>query len=390
MANKDIKMNTDIGEIHPSTNEIPEALKQPFAGIQKFGLLSSNRFIKIVTISLGGLTVIAYVAIISLQFVNIKREISKYVNNLEVMFGGLQLLARIVTLAFWEEDFMELFNERKLFWSANECDKSTRTEVTSIHNLTLHLQKSFLFVTILAIIFALISPIFGSSLPLGVWTLKGHDVLYGFTLVLSQFLTPAAGIFACSYDCIYLAFAAEIVIQFKILSHYLQHLTENDGSLLEREKNYTGKLKKYYYRYIFLLRFVNKFQSFYSTMLFIEYITICPLICLEMYATTESSSMQLNARYIIMGGMVTMQLIFYCIPANYISDEALTISSAVYFSDWHSHYFPSATKPILLMIQNSQREISIKAGGLITMDARTVVNVLKVAWSACSVIRGLK
>ncbi|KAF2886533.1 hypothetical protein ILUMI_19640, partial [Ignelater luminosus] len=68
-----------------------------------------------------------------------------------------------------------------------------------------------------------------------------------------------------------------------------------------------------------------------------------------------------------------IQLAFYCFPASYIADEALAVSNAVYFSKWHLNNFPSLKAPLLLMIQNSQNEIIIKAGGIITFNAEAVV-----------------
>ncbi|KAF2887393.1 hypothetical protein ILUMI_18780, partial [Ignelater luminosus] len=70
---------------------------------------------------------------------------------------------------------------------------------------------------------------------------------------------------------------------------------------------------------------------------------------------------------------LTLQLAFYCIPTNYIASEALAVSDGIYFSNWYSHYFPSLKTPSLLMIQNSQAEIIIKAGGLITINSQTLL-----------------
>ncbi|KAF2900713.1 hypothetical protein ILUMI_05473, partial [Ignelater luminosus] len=136
--------------------------------------------------------------------------------------------------------------------------------------------------------------------------------------------------------------------------------------------------------------FVDEFQSVYTTIMFVQYVSVCSLLCIELYAAMESDTIQLDVRYTGLAGFLCMQLIFYCIPANYITDEAMAVSNAVYFSKWYSGCFRSMKPPLLLMIQNSQREITIKAGGVITMNAATVVAVIKVAWSACSVMRSLK
>ncbi|KAF2900641.1 hypothetical protein ILUMI_05544 [Ignelater luminosus] len=68
----------------------------------------------------------------------------------------------------------------------------------------------------------------------------------------------------------------------------------------------------------------------------------------------------------------------------------MAVSKAAYCSKWYLNCFASSKTPLLLMIQNSQREIITTAGGLIIFNATTVLTVLKVAWSACTLIRGLK
>ncbi|KAF2886849.1 hypothetical protein ILUMI_19324, partial [Ignelater luminosus] len=101
-------------------------------------------------------------------------------------------------------------------------------------------------------------------------------------------------------------------------------------------------------------------------------------------------SFQNQVRHVSLCTIVTLQLAFLCIPANYVTSEAVAVSDAVYFSDWYSNHFPSLKVPLLIIMQRSQNEITIKGGGLVTINAGTVVNVLKVAWSACSLLRGLR
>ncbi|KAF2891773.1 hypothetical protein ILUMI_14400, partial [Ignelater luminosus] len=67
---------------------------------------------------------------------------------------------------------------------------------------------------------------------------------------------------------------------------------------------------------------------------------------------------------------------------------ALAVSDAVYSSKWYFHEFSCFKATLRLMIQNSQNEITRRAGGLITINAETIV--LRVAWSASSILRGLR
>ncbi|KAF2890981.1 hypothetical protein ILUMI_15192, partial [Ignelater luminosus] len=84
---------------------------------------------------------------------------------------------------------------------------------------------------------------------------------------------------------------------------------------------------------------------------------------------------RVKVRHAAVFSLLTLQLSFYCISANYIADKVLAVSDAVYFSNWYSRCFPSLKVPLTIMIQNAQNEITIKAGGIITINAETVVNV---------------
>ncbi|KAF2884317.1 hypothetical protein ILUMI_21856, partial [Ignelater luminosus] len=53
---------------------------------------------------------------------------------------------------------------------------------------------------------------------------------------------------------------------------------------------------------------------------------------------------------------------------------AMAVSDAAYFSNWYSQHIPLLKVPLTLIIQNSQREITITAGGLVNINAGTVVN----------------
>ncbi|KAF2902784.1 hypothetical protein ILUMI_03400, partial [Ignelater luminosus] len=71
---------------------------------------------------------------------------------------------------------------------------------------------------------------------------------------------------------------------------------------------------------------------------------------------------------------LSLQLAFYCISANYVADEALAVSNAIYFSKWYFHYFRSLKVPVLLMMQSAQNGIIIKAGGLVHINTATFMN----------------
>ncbi|KAF2893296.1 hypothetical protein ILUMI_12877, partial [Ignelater luminosus] len=140
------------------------------------------------------------------------------------------------------------------------------------------------------------------------------------------------------------------------------------------EINRLNEIKRCVGHHILILRFVKEFRQAFSLVLLVEFLVDGPLICAELLAAFESGSYQTQARHVIVFTFVTLQLAFFCIPANLITDEAMAVSDAVYFSNWYTQHIPSLKVPILLVMQNSQNEIIIKGGGLVTINAETIVN----------------
>ncbi|KAF2890062.1 hypothetical protein ILUMI_16111 [Ignelater luminosus] len=217
-----------------------------------------------------------------MQFINIEKDVSEFVSNLEAVFGFGQMLGLLAGLT--------------------------------------HL------------------PLLENSLPLGTWTLQNYQEFYYYVMVEEMIMVPLGSIFLATVDCMYLGFCAEIVIQFRILSHCLEELVPNVKSLY--------------------LLFSHTFQA--------------------------------QVRHTLAFAILSCRLCFYCTAANYVAIEALAVSDAVYSSKWYSYRFSRLKATLLLMIQNSQNGITIKAGGLVTINADTIVKVLRVAWSACSILRGLR
>ncbi|KAF2897277.1 hypothetical protein ILUMI_08898 [Ignelater luminosus] len=223
-------------------------------------------------------------------------------------------------------------------------------------------------------------PILEKVPAIGIWNLKGHDTLYHFVTAEQIIYIPCTGILLWSFECMYLGFCVEIVVQFKIMYQYLEELTAEAKFFLW----FSTQTK------FLLYRFIKKFRQIFSIPLLIQYLTASPLICGELFAAFEGRSYQIKIRHTFLFVTLALQLGFYCIPANYVTDEALAVSCAIYSSKWYTHHFPSLKVPLLLMMQNAQQGITIRAGRLVVVNTETFVNVLKVAWSGCSIARGLR
>ncbi|KAF2886700.1 hypothetical protein ILUMI_19473 [Ignelater luminosus] len=375
---------------HQVINELPETLRLPFMVWYKCGLFSRNKLKYYIPMTVFALCLASLVIIAMAQYPYIENDVSDFVRNLEEISAFIEVLGKVLVVTYRINDFVKLIEITKLFWNFSKCNEETAMKLSKIYRLIVRLQKVYLLFILMGGVPLMITPIIEKVPPLGVWTFNGHDRLAFFVTAEQLIVILCAGMLLWSLDCIYLGFCIEIVVQFKILCQYMEKLTAEGNTFDEMETNYLDKMKTCIRHHQLMLWFIKKFRYAFSLILLIQYLTAGPLICAELFAVFEGHSYEIRARHSFIFVAVTLQLSFYCISANYVADEALAVSNAVYCSKWYFHYFPSLKVPLLLMMQNAQRGITIRAGGLVAINTETFVNVLKVAWTACSLARGLR
>ncbi|KAF2893716.1 hypothetical protein ILUMI_12457, partial [Ignelater luminosus] len=354
--------------------EMPESVRLPFLALSKYGLLSTNKFKAYITLAVLVLIQSNLILIAMLQFLNVNRDISDIVRNLEHILGFSMVMIRMVIVTYRNEDFRRLFETIKLFWDPCKCNQQTKMKLLAIRRFTSQLQRLLVSAALVSVLVVVSFPLLQNTIPTGIWTMKGHAMLYRFVLIEEITVVPFCAFFLGFLDCIYLGFCVEIVIQFKIVSQYLQELKVENNAVNEVEIDRLNEIKSCVRHHRIILQFIKEFQQAFSLVLLIEFVIDGPLVCAELLAAFESRSYQNQMRHVLIFTFVTFQLAFFCIPANYITNEAMAVSDAVYFSNWYSQQISSLKAPLLLIIQNSQNEIIIKGGNLVTINAGTIVN----------------
>lgn len=84
--------------------------------------------------------------------------------------------------------------------------------------------------------------------------MEGHQTLYQFVLVEEVIVAFWCGIFVWSMHSMHVGFCAETIIQFKMLSKYLEEITADGSTAKEMEGNHLNKLKVAIRHHNFILR----------------------------------------------------------------------------------------------------------------------------------------
>ncbi|KAF2900506.1 hypothetical protein ILUMI_05680, partial [Ignelater luminosus] len=171
-----------------------------------------------------------------------------------------------------------------------EIPESVRLPLLGLRKLGLFSAnrfKAYIPMIILVIILVLF-PILQNTTPLGIWTMEEHEKLFRFVMVEQSIILPFCTLFIYSLDCMYLGICAEIVIQFRILSQYLQNLKPDGKKIDEMETNQLNEIKSFVGHHRLILRFVKEFRQAFSLVLLFEVVIDGPLICAELLAAFES------------------------------------------------------------------------------------------------------
>ncbi|KAF2892566.1 hypothetical protein ILUMI_13607 [Ignelater luminosus] len=267
--------------------EIPESVRLPFLSLRKLGLFSTNKCKTYIPMSMLVLTLGNLVVIAMVQFLNVKRDISDIVRNLEEILSFSLTVVRMVIVTYRNEDFTRLIQMVKLFWDPSKCDQQTKMELISIRRFTSQLQKLFFLTALIGVVLVVISPLLQNTTPTGIWTMEGHEKLYRFVMIGQTVVIPFAAYFLCSLDCMYLGFCTEIVIQFRILSQYLQEPEVDGDTVTGMEINRLNEIKRCVRHHRLILRFVKEFRQAFSLVLLTEFVIDGPLICAELLAAFE-------------------------------------------------------------------------------------------------------
>ncbi|KAF2898622.1 hypothetical protein ILUMI_07553, partial [Ignelater luminosus] len=267
--------------------KIPESVRLPFLNLTKFGLFSTNKFKAYIPMTILSLIVANIIFVAILQFINVKRDISDIVRNLEDILALSLVLVRIVIVTYCNEDFTRLIQMTKLFWDPSKFGKQTEVEIISMRRFTSQLQRLFFVTGLIAAVLILIFPLLHNTIPLGIWTLKDHAKLYLCLMIGQVIAIPFSAFFVICLDCMYLGFCTEIVIQFRILSQYLQVLKAESNTVKEMEINRLNKIKSCVSHHRLILWFVKEFRQTFSLLLLFEFVLDGPLICAELLAVFE-------------------------------------------------------------------------------------------------------
>nr|CAI5844639.1 unnamed protein product [Callosobruchus analis] len=109
-------------------------------------------------------------------------------------------------------------------------------------------------------------------------------------------------------------------------------------------------------------------------------------ICIEMYNLSTGANLELFVRATLFAtGTLFQFVVFYCKPAQDLTDEAERTFNSAYFSKWYENL--GNAQPTKNIIVQSQQRVFITAGRIIDINLATGLATVKTMVSYCMFLR---
>lgn len=160
----------------------------------------------------------------------------------------------MIIFVYYQDKFNILLENGKRFWKTDLCNDKVKVELDNLSAIIQRLQKLFFFCILFCIFMMILHGLMETGqLPLGVWTTNKYKYLYESSLITQVIMLPFMGCFVGAFDCIYLVFCTETIIQFKILKYCLINLKTSDDATEMEISKYKIDLKICIQQHNFLL-----------------------------------------------------------------------------------------------------------------------------------------
>ncbi|XP_018560827.2 odorant receptor 49b-like [Anoplophora glabripennis] len=175
-----------------------------------------------------------------------------------------------------------------------------------------------------------------------------------------------------------------VAAQFRLVNLKIEDLNarkiENDHDL----RVYKVNLKSIIKYQQFLIRFVDDLNKLLTVPIALLMVSSVTMICSSLYVrTTHQGSVFEEGRFFIIIFIVTAEFfLIYGLPAQLLMNESEATADTLYSEcKWYSPQLRSLRKNFLIMMIRSQKSICIRAGHYHVINNRTILLMMKTAYT---------
>nr|QEE82766.1 odorant receptor 48 [Conogethes pinicolalis] len=207
------------------------------------------------------------------------------------------------------------------------------------------------------------------------------------------------------WDCIVATYYSQGTTQLKIIKQNIEHIFDNDGI---NEDNFSidqnSSMERFQYidemdgnirvQFIYIVEryrkvawYINEISAIFDKSMSIQFFSTSVTSCLVVYRMSSMSLVSVMFLYMaIILVLFQMQSFLYCFFGHLVEHESLSISDAVYFSDWVS-VSPRFRREVLIAMTRWGQPLTPRVSSIVPVTLTTFVSIVNLSYRLYAVMK---
>ncbi|XP_023309845.1 uncharacterized protein LOC111691371 [Anoplophora glabripennis] len=308
-----------------------------------------------------------------------KCYLDRNLQNIEPISALNIIYVKYLALAIGRKTVKQILESKEQFWEVDIVDDEITYLIQYLKAID-RLYKSSIFLAVSAYtvppLLSIKSSVFNCFIPEYI-PFALFYIVEIYVIIVGSFVFIYFNIFVCSL--IVLAAIQFRLVNFKIRDLSLKEI-ENDQDV----EMYVRNMKKIIKHQQFLMRYVDELNTILSVPVALLMVTNIPMICITMYNATLTGSVLLDQFRTLATILcvLTESFLVYGFPAQVMMDQSEATAETIYSEcKWHLPKLRHLRNDFLIMMIRSQEGVSIRAANYHIINNRTVLIIMKTAYT---------
>ncbi|XP_072762545.1 uncharacterized protein [Anoplolepis gracilipes] len=228
-------------------------------------------------------------------------------------------------------------------------------------------------------------------LPYRVWVPYDIDTSPMFMITsIQQIVTLVfATIINVGTETLVFGLCLQTCAQFEIFENRLHKLISNKIAKYLKPASSTKKktiISEYIHHHLSIYKYAKKVNVVFNQVLFVQFFGSILVLCTSVYYLSAHITESESATLIIYTICMFAQIFVYCWSGNEVILKSLSVGDSIYRMDWPS-LSVSEKKEMLMIMMRCTLPIKFTSSFLITLSLQSYTGILKISYSAFSVLQ---
>ncbi|XP_023311544.1 uncharacterized protein LOC111692075 [Anoplophora glabripennis] len=308
-----------------------------------------------------------------------KCYLDRNLENIEPISAINIIFVKYLALAFGTKTVKQILESKEQFWQIDIVDDEITYLIQYLKAIE-RLYKSSIFFSVSAYtvppLLSINSSVFNCFIPHYI-PFPLFYIAEVYIVIFSSFVFVYFNIFVCSL----IVFAA---IQFRLVNFKIRDLNLKDIENDQDVEVYVRNMKRIIKHQQLLMRFVDDLNTILCVPVALLIVTNISIMCIAMYnATVNEGNLFVQVRLIVtIVCILTESFFVYGFPAQVMTDQSEATAETIYSEcKWYLPKLQHLRNDFLIMMMRSQEGVSIRAANYHIINNRTVLLIMKTAYT---------